>query len=169
MRVALTGTPGTGKTTAAALLPYKVIDINALVKGGLNLGIDRERGCLDADMDGLEKRLKELDTEEVTVLEGHFSHRFADWAIVLRLAPSRLEKRFEARGYSPKKTRENLEAEALDIILVEATEICSRVDEIDTTDKNPQEVADLVMRIIRGDLRLHPGQVDWLMDFFASE
>jgi adenylate kinase len=169
MRIALTGTPGTGKTTVAALLPYKVIDINALVKGGLNLGIDRERGCLDADMDGLEKRLKELDTEEVTILEGHFSHRFADWAIVLRLAPSRLEKRFEARGYSQEKTRENLEAEALDIILAEAAEICSRVDEIDTTDKSPQEVADLVIGIIKGDLRLPPGQVDWLMDFFGSE
>ncbi|MDD1759088.1 MAG: hypothetical protein LUQ44_00625, partial [Methanothrix sp.] len=79
------------------------------------------------------------------------------------------EKRFEARGYSPKKTRENLEAEALDIILAEAEEICSRVDEIDTTDKNPQEVADLVMMIIKEDLRLPPGQVDWLMDFFGSE
>jgi adenylate kinase len=167
MRVALTGTPGTGKTTVAALLPYEVIDINALVKGGLNLGKDQERGCLDADMDGLEKRLKELDTEEVTVLEGHFSHCFADWAIVLRLAPSKLEKRFKARNYSPKKTRENLEAEALDIILADAAEICSRVDEIDTTNKNPQEVADLVMRIIEEDLRLPPGQVDWLMDFFG--
>jgi len=86
---------------------------------------------------------------------------------VLRLAPSRLEKRFEARGYSPKKTRENLEAEALGIVLSEAAEICSQVDEIDTTNKNPQEVAELVMRIIKGDLRLPPGQVDWLMDFFG--
>jgi adenylate kinase len=169
MRIALTGTPGTGKTTVAALLPYKVIDINALVKGGLNLGKDEERDCLEADMDGLAERLRELDAEEVTVLEGHFSHRFAGWAIVLRLAPSRLEKRFEARGYSQAKTRENLEAEALDIILAEAAEICGRVDEIDTTDKNPQEVANLVMRIIEGDLRLPPGQVDWLMDFFGAE
>jgi adenylate kinase len=169
MRVALTGTPGTGKTTVAALLPYEVIDINALVKGGLNLGMDCQRGCLEADMDGLAKRLKELDTEEVAILEGHFSHHFADWAIVLRLAPSQLEKRLETRGYSPEKTRENLEAEALDIILAEASEMCSRVDEIDTTDWNSQEVADLVMRIIKGDLRRPPGQVDWLMDFFGSE
>jgi len=120
-------------------------------------------------MDGLAKRLKELDTEEITILEGHFSHHFASWAIVLRLAPSRLEKRFEARGYSSKKTRENLEAEALGIVLSEAAEICGQVDEIDTTDKNPQEVADLVMRIIKRDLMLPPGQVDWLMDFFDSE
>ena len=55
MRIALTGTPGTGKTTVAALLPYRVIDLNALVKGGLNLGTDPERGCLEADMDGLSR------------------------------------------------------------------------------------------------------------------
>ena len=44
MQIALTGTPGTGKTTVAGLLPYKVIDINALVRGGMNLGTDPERG-----------------------------------------------------------------------------------------------------------------------------
>ena len=44
MQIALTGTPGTGKTTIAGLLPYKVIDINALVKAGMNFGKDPERG-----------------------------------------------------------------------------------------------------------------------------
>ena len=57
MRIALTGTPGTGKTTVAGLLPYRVIDINALVKGGMNLGIDPDRGCLEADMDALAGQL----------------------------------------------------------------------------------------------------------------
>jgi len=85
MYIALTGTPGTGKTTAARLLPYKVMDINALVKDGLNFGLDPRRGCLEADMEGLGKRLKELDSEEVCILEGHLSHHFADWSIVLRL------------------------------------------------------------------------------------
>jgi adenylate kinase len=166
MRIALTGTPGTGKTTVAALLPYMVIDINTLVKGGLNLGIDPERGCLEADMDGLEQKLAEMDTDELTILEGHFSHYFADEAVVLRLAPSELEKRLEARGYSTKKIQENLESEALDVILVEAVEFCKRVSEIDTTGRSPQEVADLVLIAIRKEIDLGPGQVDWLEDFF---
>ena len=55
MRCPLTGTPGTGKTTVARLLPYPVLDINFLVKGGMNLGVDPVRGCLDADMDALAK------------------------------------------------------------------------------------------------------------------
>ncbi len=167
MQIALTGTPGTGKTTVAGLLPYQVIDINALVRGGMNLGRDPERGCLDADMDALEQRLKELDSDEISILEGHFSHHFADWSVVLRLAPSDLRPRLEARGYSSEKIRENLEAEALDVILVESVEFCRRVDEIDTTGKTAPQVAELVARIIKGELELPPGQVDWLIDFFG--
>ena len=167
MQIALTGTPGTGKTTIAALLPYHVIDVNALVKGGMNFGIDPVRGCLEADMDALAAHLARLDSDETQILEGHFSHHFADWSIVLRLAPSLLKSRLEARGYSAEKIRENLEAEALDVILVEAAEFCDRVDEIDTTGKSPPEVAELVARIIQGRLKLPAGQVNWLDEFFG--
>ncbi|HQE71034.1 MAG TPA: AAA family ATPase, partial [Methanothrix soehngenii] len=110
MQIALTGTPGTGKTTVAHLLPYRVIDINALVKEGLNFGADPKRGCLEADMDGLAERLAEMDSDQIAILEGHFSHHFAQWSIVLRLAPRKLESRLVKRGYSPEKIRENLEA-----------------------------------------------------------
>ena len=168
MQIALTGTPGTGKTTVAALLHYRVLDINSLVKGGMNLGLDPERGCLDADMDALSGHLKSLDSEEPMILEGHFSHHFAHWAIVLRLSPSALRSRLEARGYSQAKIRENLEAEALDVILVEAVEMCPRVDEIDTTGKSAAEVAGMIGKIVEGRLRLLPGQVDWLEEFFGG-
>ena len=168
MQIALTGTPGTGKTTVARLLPYRVIDINALVRGGLNFGPDPERGCLEADMDGLADRLAEMETEEISILEGHFSHHFAHWAIVLRLSPSALRPRLEARGYSQAKIRENLEAEALDVILVEAVQMCPRVDEIDTTGKSAAEVAGMIRKIVEGRLDLPPGQVDWLEEFFGN-
>ncbi len=167
MLVALTGTPGTGKTTVANLLPYRVIDINVLVKGGMNFGKDPERGCLEADMDALANYLAEQDCDEILILEGHFSHHFANWAIVLRLAPSALKSRLEARGYSSAKIQENLEAEALDVILVEAAERCGRVDEVNTTGKSPLEVAELVTEIVQGRLQIPAGQVDWLIEFFG--
>jgi adenylate kinase len=167
MQIALTGTPGTGKTTIAGLLPYRVIDINALVKGGMNFGIDAKRGCLEADMDALANYLARLDPDETLILEGHFAHHFADWSIVLRLSPAVLKSRLEARGYSAQKIKENLEAEALDVILVEAVEFCDRVDEIDTTGKSTLEVAELVARIIQGRLQLPAGQVNWLDEFFG--
>lgn len=166
MRIALTGTPGTGKTTVAKLLPHRVIDINALVKGGMNLGVDPDRGCLDADMDALKAHLSNFGSDETVILEGHFSYHFADWSIVLRLSPAELRPRLAARGYKKEKIDENLEAEALDVILVEAVEQCSQVDEIDTTGKSASEVAMLVAEIIQGQRRFPPGQVNWFTDFF---
>ncbi|HQE97172.1 MAG TPA: adenylate kinase family protein [Methanothrix sp.] len=165
MQIALTGTPGTGKTTVAALLHYRVLDINSLVRAGMNLGLDPERDCLEADMDALSGHLASLDGNEPMILEGHFSHHFAEWAIVLRLSPAALRTRLEGRGYSQAKIRENLEAEALDVILVEAVEMCRRVDEIDTTGRSAAEVAAMNENIIEGRLHLPPGQVDWLEEF----
>jgi adenylate kinase len=167
MQIALTGTPGTGKTTVAALLHYRILDINSLVRAGMNLGLDPKRGCLEADMDALAGHLASLDSNEPMILEGHFSHHFADWAIVLRLSPAALRPRLEARGYSQAKIKENLEAEALDVILVEAAEMCQRVDEIDTTGRSANEVAAMIENIIEGRLHLPPGQVDWLEEFFG--
>jgi adenylate kinase len=165
MRIALTGTPGTGKTTVAELLPYRVIDLNALIRDeGLSLGTDPKRGCLIADVDALAERIEELapdEDEEIVILEGHFSHQFASEAIVLRTSPAVLRERLALRGYLEKKVRENLEAEALDVILVEATGWCDRVSEIDATEMSPQEVADLVVGILRREMVLPPGDIDW--------
>ena len=168
MRIALCGSPGTGKSTAAKLLPYNVVDINKLVKEGLCLGLDLERGCLEADMDGIEERLKEINTDDIVILDSHFSHFFASEAIVLRCNPQELRKRLETRGYDEKKIRENLEAEALDVILSEAVGVCNKVDEIDTSEKTPEEVAELILKVIRGETRFSPGQVDWLEKFLDN-
>lgn len=161
----MTGTPGTGKTTAAKLLPYRVIDPNALVRDeGLSLGNDEGRGCLIADVDALAERIEELapeEDEEIVILEGHFSHQFASEAIVLRTKPSVLRVRLARRGYPEKKVRENLEAEALDVILVEAMEWCDRISEIDATEISPQEVADLVVGILHRKIQMPPGDTDW--------
>ncbi|MCJ7463576.1 MAG: AAA family ATPase, partial [Thermoplasmata archaeon] len=94
---------------------------------------------------------------------GHFSHLLKpDVAIVLRCSPSVLEKRLKRKGWDEKKIRENVEAEAVDVVLVEALENVAEVCEIDTTHKKPGEVAKAIEDIIAGERnKYRAGNVDW--------
>jgi adenylate kinase len=57
---------------------------------------------------------------------------------------------------------ENVEAEVLDAILVEALEQDGAVFEIDTSDMAPFEVADAVQEIVAGKTeKYRPGHIDW--------
>ena len=75
----------------------------------------------------------------VTIVDSHLSHHIADIVIVLRTDPAVLKGRLEKRNYSEEKIKENLEAEALDIILAESVEWCDRVFEINTTDESAEK------------------------------
>ncbi|TGC11070.1 adenylate kinase family protein [Methanolobus halotolerans] len=182
MLVGITGTPGTGKTAVTRLLErkrqYHIIHLNELIrKEGLYSEVDQERDCVVADMDVVEKRVKELisNSYPVTLLDSHLSHYIADNVIVLRTNPYTLRERLAKRGYSVEKIEENLDAEALDVILVESVEWCERVFEIDTTDMSVEETVAIVDDIVEGllkdgeqemHLRYKPGSVDWSEAFF---
>ena len=162
MIVALTGTPGTGKSTVAGLVDagFTVIDLNVLIKDRFSRGSDPERGSLIADLDGLAEYVEKLDGNYL--LEGHVSHFLpADVVVVLRAAPRVLRARLAGRGWSPAKIAENVEAEALDVILVEALELNGHVHEIDGTDLSPEEIAGAVREIARGTDKYKPGSVDF--------
>jgi adenylate kinase len=167
MKLALTGTPGTGKSTVADMVDFGfiVVHLNDLIKEGYNEGLDEERGCLIADIPGLSGYVKSLTGD--VILEGHISHLLpADLVVVLRASPSTLRQRLKARGWSPAKIRENAESEALDIILVEALDNNKKVYEIDTTNMTPMQVRDAVLEIIRGTDKYGPGGVDFSEEAF---
>lgn len=162
MRIALTGTPGTGKSTVARLVGggFEVIDVNALIKGSYNLGIDDQRSSVIADIDRLSKHVRHLQGN--VLLEGHVAHLLpVDKIIVLRAHPELLRKRLEQRGWSERKIMENLDAEALDVILVEAVNACNDVSEIDTSGKTPEQVAKSICEIIAGTDKYLPGMIDF--------
>ena len=170
MIIGITGTPGTGKTSASALIGG-MLDLNELIKTeGLYLGTDEARDSLIADMDAVYDRVRGIARrgEGDLVIEGHLSHHVSDSAIVLRLAPDELERRLMTRGYSRAKISENALAEVVDVILVEAVEWCDRVYELDTTGKTVEAVADAIMEILDAIDRgieidgYEPGSVDWL-------
>lgn len=157
MRVALTGVPGTGKTTLAAALAQR----RGWVAVGLN-ELARERGLLgDADAARGGARIVDLDAlaeavnEEyatalpVLLLEGHFAHEMdADLVVLLRADPLVLAARLRARGWSEEKVRENVEAEALDVLAHEVLETGTDAVELDVTRLSVEEAADAVYAIV---------------------
>ncbi|MDS0258901.1 adenylate kinase family protein [Haloarcula sp. S1CR25-12] len=168
MRVAVTGTPGTGKTTATDLLEtdLDVIHLNDVIKSeGLSTGTDEERGSLVADMDALAEW---LDGHEDAIVESHLAHNFeADRVVVLRAHPDTVVSRLRERGDSDSKGYENAESEALDVILSEAVHHhgTENVYEIDTTDRDPDEVAAAIRAVVDGEREPSAGTVsyvDWL-------
>lgn len=85
-----------------------------------------------------------------TIIEGHLSHNLpADIIVVLRTSVPVLRGRLEERGYPREKVLENLEAEALGVITLEALDTGQPVYEIDTSVMNPAEVARRCEAIIR--------------------
>jgi adenylate kinase len=165
MRVAVTGTPGTGKTTATGLVDsdLDMVNLNDLIREEeLSTGEDPERGSLLADIEGLRERLGGRDD---VLIESHLAHHFeADRVVVLRCHPRRLRERLLDRGEDESKAKENAEAEALDVILSEAVEEhgLDSVYEIDTTDRTPEAVADDIEAVIDGGRAPAAGTVDFL-------
>ncbi|MFP8954334.1 adenylate kinase family protein [Natrialbaceae archaeon A-arb3/5] len=174
MRVAVTGTPGTGKTTATELLADRVenddttpsldtVHLNEVLEDeGLYTEVDAERGSKVANLDALADWLEGHDD---VVIESHLAHHFdADRVIVLRCAPASLADRLRERGETDAKAAENAESEALDVILAEAVEEHGResVYEIDTTDREPEAVADELVAVVAGEREPSAGEVDFV-------
>lgn len=137
MRVALTGTPGVGKSTLAALLRNEgrtVIDLADWA--------DDHQAITGTDADGT--RIIDTDALDVDampadcVIDSHMAHLLdVDVVWVVRCDPKVLRGRLEARGYAETKVQENLEAEAMDLILQEAMDLHDAVVQRDGTDRDP--------------------------------
>ncbi len=170
MRVALTGTPGTGKTTVTERLVAEAghgvdldpVHVNDLVeREGLYTDVDEERDSLVADLDAVEGRLANRDD---VLLESHLAHLLpADRVVVLRCHPEELERRLADRGADDAEIAENAESEALDVILAEAVDRHGRdaVYEVDTTDRSPDAVAADVTAVVGGEREPSAGTVDF--------
>ncbi len=183
MIISLTGTPGTGKTTVCSIISehsqyrkqYHIIDLNKLIlTEKLYSGKDEARDTYIADTDKLEMRVKEIISQLPQgmdiIMEGHLSHLLpADAVIVLRAHPLALKKRLGKRkDYSFAKVKENADAEALDVILVESSEKNDKVFEINTTNMNPLAVVKSIVSIIESlkqektPEEFLPGKINWI-------
>jgi len=158
--VAISGVPGTGKTTIAKIVKEKLrlkgyefnlIPVNDLAKKeNLIIGFDEKRNCDIVDVESL--RNIDLDALKPCILEGHLSHFLnADIIFVLRCDPIILKERLKKKGWRKKeKILENLEAEITDIVSNEAVAIHSikNVFEVRTDEFEISEVGEALVKLI---------------------
>jgi adenylate kinase len=177
MIVAITGIPGTGKTTLVENFRskgYKTIDLHQIIdENKMACGYDQDRDNHEIDLEKVDKYLKEQfnndQKTEITFIDSHLSHNlsFIDMIIILRCRPKDLELRLKQKGFNDSKIHENLEAEAVDVITIESIELHGKdkVYELDVTARSLPEVTDEVLKIVEDDNEVRSkykvGNIDW--------
>ena len=147
--VIVTGTPGTGKTTVAVRLAKKLgfryVDVNKVISAHkLSEGYDRKKRCRVVDVRKLSRVLVKLARDAANagdgvVIDSHLSHYMpssaVDVCVVTTCDLKLLKRRMKRRSYPDSKISDNLECEAFESCLVEATEAGHDVVVADTGKK----------------------------------
>jgi len=158
----ITGTPGTGKSAIGEELArrgYTVVHQASTVAPYVT-GEDEERDVQVIDVDRWAEEFSPVDG----FIEGHMAHYLpCDKVVVLRCRPDELSRRLKLRKYRPAKIRENAEAEALDVCLIETVEEfdASAILEVDTTGRAAAECADVIEAFYKGTHLAGFGGIDW--------
>ena len=161
-RLALTGAPGTGKTTVCSLLSEAgigVVSVETLAEMFDCIGdTDPSDGARPIDLDVLRSILDDkwsVSPEETTLIDGHISHLLpVDCAIILRCKPADLQVRLLDRRYRDGKISQNVDWEILGGAWNEIDELVP-VIEFDTS----SDSADSIVESILG----------WIADGFKPE
>jgi len=182
MLIAVTGTPGTGKTVVCEKLAergYSILDLGRTIRDDrLFTSFDEESGAYEVDTDVLMEYFEEKhigkDPDRWTIVDSHLSHTLAVSGIVLlRCNPHELERRLRERDYTDDKIRMNVESELVDVIGVEVISRELPSIEIDTTEKDADHAADEIVGFIRsfpdtaGFRR--PCTVNWIGEMYGSK
>lgn len=171
---ALTGTPGTGKSTVAKILArsstrYQLVEVGdlALDRGSGKWRRGPRRGTVIVDMTDLRRSLRADPVRpprgSTYIHVGHLSHLLpVAGIVVLRCHPEELDRRLKRRREPLADRKANVESELIDLVLSEAAEMKVPLYEIDTTDRTPEQVARAVRSAIAGRGIPGAGRVDWL-------
>jgi len=154
--ILITGTPGTGKSTLAAEVALQsglaYIDVSELCKQQeLYEGWDDEYECHILDEDRVVDELESQVSMGGHIVDYHgcdfFPERWFDIVFVLRTDNTFLYDRLQARGYSEKKLKENVECEIFQTLLEEAREAYRpeivhelRSDNVEDMERNLEQI-----------------------------
>lgn len=176
MIVALTGTPGVGKSSVGKILKkknYTVIELAEIAdKYDFVSGYDTERNCKIINLKRLDLWVKKnlKNSNRIIFLTGHYAHLIEnDLVIVLRCSPKVLERRLKRKRYTKKKIAENLEAEGIGIITAESLSKNRNTYEIDATGGDAKSIADKVIQILKSNKfkGCEAGNIDWSEEIMA--
>lgn len=162
MMCGITGTPGTGKSLVGTELSrrgHTVVHLTATV-GPYVIGDDEDRDSRIIDVDRWAAEFVPVDG----YVEGHIAHLLpCDRIVVLRCRPDELKKRLSRRKYREAKIRENTDAEAIDVCLIETVEKFrpEQILELDTTARDATYCADQIERFEKGAILADFGHIDW--------
>lgn len=147
--IAVTGTPGTGKTALSKKLSKRLnflyIDVNKLIlMHNLSEGYDRKRKTRIIDANKLNKflilHIKNLKKDKKlkgVIIDSHLSHcipkKNADLCIVTKCSIKELNKRLKRKRFHKQKIQENLQAEIFDVCHNEAVENKHNILIVDTS------------------------------------
>ena len=172
-RVALSGTPGTGKTTISSLLQsegFNVLSLEQIADKHNCLGeLDASDDSKPIDIELLISILRnawDIMPENITIIDGHLSHLLpCDHTIILRCKPDILEDRLVKRGYSKGKIQGNVEWELIGSAWNDNEDKDGWL-ELDTTELTENEVKERVIKWIADDFK--PNASDTDIDWIAS-
>ena len=168
IRIAVTGTPGVGKTTFCERSKWPMISVKELaIQHDCMDGFD-EDGTSLIDVESL-SQVVGWPEEDYLLIDGHLSHLLpVDAAIVIRCNPSVLRERLKSRTYSTEKINENVECELIGIITSECLEIPYM--EINSADGLESMIASTEVWITDGFKPQIPSElIDWIHEIHGDD
>ena len=148
--IALTGSPGTGKSTLASRLQKEGLTIITLEEAAESVdALSQFEELREVEISKLAEWKWEGDSH--CVIDGHLSHHCPiDAVIVLRCNPYELRNRLEQRmGYEPDKIESNVEWELISGVWADLSAVHphANVMELDTTeqDVSVESVLDFIL------------------------
>ncbi|MCL5782950.1 MAG: AAA family ATPase [Candidatus Thermoplasmatota archaeon] len=145
--ICLTGIPGSGKTTVAAILRSRGIRVMNVSDLPGFTECNEEDGV---DIDCLRSKITSYVTDN-EVIEGHYSHLLpCEAVIILERAERNVEQSLRGRGYSSEKISDNIDALRSDIIFSESLEYLPspRIFRVSIEENFPGIAAEQCIRII---------------------
>ncbi len=177
MIISISGTPGVGKTTVVKLLGKElganVISLNDLLKKHkIRSSFDPGRKTRVVDAGEIRKAVRNnIIRNKLNIVDGHLSYvAKSDIIFILRCRPDVLARRMGKKKWARTKIKENIDAEILDAITIDALKTAGkdRIVEIDTTKKTPHQTAAVIRKILNNHAlqrKYSIGKIDWSEKF----